>query len=139
MYWIWIIEFLTILYKTTYIKGIKRTKNAHPNIIKYSRVSFMFEKKDKLDKIDKLNEGLDKINEVLARNKILELAELLGNRKQLLLRNLMSGIAKGIGIGIGFTILTAVLLIILQKIVTLNIPVIGQFIADIVEIVQASR
>ena len=51
----------------------------------------------------------------------------------------MTGIAKGIGIGIGFTVLTAILLIILQKIVTLNIPVIGDYIADIVEIVQNSR
>lgn len=47
--------------------------------------------------------------------------------------------AKGIGIGIGFTILTAILLIILQKIVTLNIPVIGDYISDIVEIVENKR
>lgn len=45
--------------------------------------------------------------------------------------------AKGIGIGIGFTILTAILLIILQKIVTLNIPVIGDYIADIIKIVES--
>ncbi len=47
--------------------------------------------------------------------------------------------AKGIGIGIGFTILTAILLIILQKIVTLNIPVIGDYISDIIEIVENKR
>ena len=47
--------------------------------------------------------------------------------------------AKGIGIGIGFTILTAILLIMLQKIVTLNIPVIGDYIADIVEIVESKQ
>ena len=46
---------------------------------------------------------------------------------------------KGIGIGIGFTILTAILLIILQKIVALNIPVIGQWVADIIDIVKQSR
>ena len=32
--------------------------------------------------------------------------------------------------------MTALLLIILQKIVTLNIPVIGEYIAEIVEIVE---
>ena len=60
---------------------------------------------------------------------------MLGNKKQLLLRNSVSGIAKGIGIG--FTILAAILLIILQKIVTLNIPVIGDYIADIIKIVES--
>ena len=51
----------------------------------------------------------------------------------------MTGIAKGIGIGIGFTILTAILLIVLQKIVTLNIPIIGDYIADIVKIVESKK
>ena len=76
---------------------------------------------------------------ILAKNKVLDLVELLGNRKQLFIRNLWSGIAKGIGIGIGVTVITAVLVIILQKIVTLNIPVIGEYIADIIEIVERSR
>lgn len=42
-------------------------------------------------------------------------------------------------IGIGVTLITAILLILLQKIVALNIPVIGEFIADIVDIVQNNR
>ena len=87
----------------------------------------------------KLLENLEQLNFVLTKNNILDLAELLGNKKQLLIRNLMTGVAKGIGIGIGFTILTAILLIILQKIVTLNIPVIGEYITDIVEIVESKK
>ncbi len=51
----------------------------------------------------------------------------------------MAGIARGVGIGIGVTIITAILVILLQKIVTLNIPVIGEYVADIVEIVERSR
>lgn len=86
-----------------------------------------------------LNKKLDDLNYLLTKNKILELAELLGNKKELLLRNIWSGIAKGIGIGIGVTIITAIILIILQKIVTWNIPIIGEYIADIVDIVQNSR
>ena len=67
------------------------------------------------------------------------MSELLGNRKELLIRNLISGIAKGIGIGIGVTILTAILVILLQNIVKLNIPIIGEYITDIVEIVENNR
>lgn len=96
----------------------------------------MFIKKSKLEKLMK---NLDNLNYVLTKNNLIDLAEILGNRKELLIRNLIAGIAKGIGIGIGFTILTAVLIILLQKIVKLNIPIIGEYITDIVEIVERNR
>ena len=57
----------------------------------------------------------------------------------MLKRNLIAGIFRGVGIGIGVTIITAILIILLQKIVSLNIPVIGEYIADIVDIVRRSR
>ena len=93
----------------------------------------------KMNKEDIILKNLVKLNKTLTRNNILELAELFGNKRKLLVRNLITGISKGIGIGIGFTILTAIIVMILQKIVTLNIPVIGEYIADIVEIVERSK
>lgn len=96
----------------------------------------MFIKKAKFEKLIK---NLDDLNFVLTKNNLIDLAEILGNRKELLIRNLIAGIAKGIGIGIGFSILTAILIILLQKIVTLNIPIIGEYITDIVEIVDRNR
>ena len=94
-------------------------------------------KRNKLEKL--LLENIDKLNKSLQRNNFLDLVELLGDRKKLFIRNFSSGIFKGIGIGIGVTLVTAILLILLQKIVALNIPVIGEFIADIVDIVQNNR
>ena len=96
----------------------------------------MFIKKSKFEKLMK---NIDKLNFTLTKNNLIDLAEILGNRKELLIRNLIAGMAKGIGIGIGFSLFTAVLIIILQKIVTLNIPVIGDYISDIVEIVDRNR
>lgn len=96
----------------------------------------MFIKKSKLEKLIK---SIDNLNYALIKNRFIDLSEILGNRKELLIRNFISGIAKGIGIGIGFTLLTAILIIILQKIVTLNIPVIGDYISDIVDIVENNR
>lgn len=93
----------------------------------------------KKSKINKLYEKIDEINKVLTKNNILEISELLGNRKELLKRNLISGISKGIGIGIGVTIMTAIIIYIMQKIVKLNIPIIGEYIVDIVEIVENNR
>lgn len=89
--------------------------------------------------LKKLNDNLEKINYIFERKRILELVELLDNRKKLFIRNLLSGIFKGIGIGIGFSLLTAILVLILQKIVKLNIPVISEYIIDIIEIVQKTK
>ncbi|MBR1802395.1 MAG: hypothetical protein IJ777_00225 [Clostridia bacterium] len=93
----------------------------------------MFRRK-KLEK--QLTQEIEQLNFSLSKNNILDLAELLGNPKKMLIRNFMAGISKGIGIGIGFTILTAILVYILQRIVALNIPVIGDYISDIVKIVE---
>ncbi len=93
-------------------------------------------KKNIYEEIDK---KLDNLNYALTKSKLLDLVELLGDKKQLLFRNIWTGIAKGIGIGIGVTIITAIIVIILQKVVTWNIPVIGEYIADIVDIVEKSR
>lgn len=89
--------------------------------------------------IEELNKKIDDLNYALSKNRVLDLVELLGDRKKLFVRNLWSGIVKGIGIGIGVTVITGILVVILQKIVTLNIPVIGEYISDIIDIVERTR
>ena len=92
---------------------------------------FLFNKK--LDKkIDQLNNNFEKAN-------LEEISYILGSKLEIVKRNLLAGILRGIGIGIGFTIITAIILMILRKIVMLNIPVIGEYIGDIVDIIEKSR
>lgn len=91
------------------------------------------------EKVNILTFSIDKLNEILEEGNFVELTYILGNKKEIIKRNFLAGIFRGIGIGIGVTVITAVLIILLQKIVTLNIPVIGEYIADIVEIVEKSR
>lgn len=86
-----------------------------------------------------LNEKLDKVNNILEKSNVQEIAYLLGNKKQVFFRNFLAGISKGIGTGLGITFITAILIYVLQRIVTLNIPVIGGFISDIIDIVQMNR
>ena len=90
-------------------------------------------------KIADLDYKLDKLNNILQKNNILELSDLLGNTKKLIFRNFLAGLFRGIGIGIGVTILTAILIYLFQKIVRLNIPIIGQYITDIAEIVEQNK
>ena len=96
----------------------------------------MFIKKEKYNLLEK---QILKLNDTLQKNNIQELSYILGNKKEIIKRNLISGIFRGIGIGIGVTVITAILVFIMQRIVTLNIPVIGEYISDIVEIVEKSR
>lgn len=89
--------------------------------------------------LEELEKQIENLNNILMNNKIMELSEIFGNWKRLLWRNFISGILKGVGIGIGFSIVTAIILTILQRIITLNIPVISQYISDIIEIVQLNK
>lgn len=93
----------------------------------------------KKQKINLLEKSIEKLSHTLEKGNYVEWAYLLGNKKEMIKRNLLAGIARGVGIGIGVTIITAILVLLLQKIVTLNIPIIGEYIADIVEIVEKSR
>ncbi len=87
----------------------------------------------------KLNKNIDKLNQKLEEKNLEEMLYLLGNRREIFWRNFWAGVSRGVGIGIGVTIITAILIIFLKKIVTLNIPIIGRYIADIVDIVENNR
>ncbi len=87
----------------------------------------------------KINEKIDKINKTLEKSNLIEFSYIMGSKKEILKRNLIAGISRGVGIGIGITIITAIIIYLLRKLIMLNIPVIGDYIADIVEIVERSR
>ena len=50
------------------------------------------------------------------------------NKKEIIKRNFIAGMAKGVGMGIGFSIISAIIVYILQKIIKLNIPAISDYI-----------
>ncbi len=84
----------------------------------------------------KLSKQVEELNKTMQATNLSELIYILGDKKKMFLRNIWAGIGRGIGIGIGVTIISAMIVYALQKIVTLNIPVIGNYVSDIVEIVQ---
>ncbi|MCL2355397.1 MAG: DUF5665 domain-containing protein [Oscillospiraceae bacterium] len=86
--------------------------------------------KDLNQKIDQFNKALEKIN-------LIDLLNIAGNKREIFKRNLLAGIARGIGITIGITIVTAIVIYILQKIVTMNIPLIGEYIIQIIDVIEA--
>ncbi len=98
----------------------------------------IIEKEERI-KLDLIGKSLDQLIKIYQESNYIEWSYILGNKKEILKRNITAGIGRGIGIGIGLTLMTAVIVVILQKIVTLNIPIIGEFISDIVDIVENNR
>lgn len=94
--------------------------------------------------MDKISSGLVKtlllkIEELtLSLNKasIAEYIELYRKPRRLFYLNFLAGIIRGFGLAIGFTVVGALFLYILGRIASWNIPIVGEFIAEITRIVQ---
>ncbi|GGA32773.1 hypothetical protein GCM10007416_01740 [Kroppenstedtia guangzhouensis] len=84
-----------------------------------------------------VDDRLMKIGRRMEMEEIAEYVQLLNSPRRLILINILTGIARGVGIAIGVTIFTATIVYLLQKLGALNLPVVGDFIAEIVRIVQA--
>ena len=96
----------------------------------------MFNKNKEEQEISILKQKIDELNIAMEKMKLAEYVELLHSPRRLLYINFIAGIARGIGMAIGFAILGAVLIYMLQRLAILNLPVIGDFIAELVKIVQ---
>ena len=51
----------------------------------------------------KINKKIDSINEKLEKSRIIEMSYLIGNKKEIIKRNLLAGIFRGVGIGVGIS------------------------------------
>lgn len=88
---------------------------------------------------DWLCDMANKLDEHLAMLERLHLADYLNyvnDRRRLIRTHFWSGVAKGLGAAVGFTILGAVIVIVLQRLAQRNLPVIGDFLAQVVAIAQ---
>jgi hypothetical protein len=75
----------------------------------------------------------------MEKMKLVEYIDLLHNPKRLIWVNFIAGISRGFGIAIGFTLLGAIAFIVLQRLVGLDLPLIGDFIAELLKYVQESK
>ena len=67
----------------------------------------------------------------LEQTKIAEYMDYLADPRRLIRMNFLMGLARGFGFAVGLTVLSALVLYILQMVIRLNLPVISKFIADI--------
>ncbi|MCS7459283.1 DUF5665 domain-containing protein [Paenibacillus doosanensis] len=83
-----------------------------------------------------MNKKVTHMSNQMERIQIADYVQLLNNPRRLILTNLLAGISRGVGIAIGFTVFATTILYFLKLLGALNIPIVGDYIADIVKHVQ---
>lgn len=91
---------------------------------------------DDTEYLSKIHELTVSVAQSLEKSRIADYTQLLHRPGRLIWLNLLSGSARGVGIAIGFTFFAATIIYVLQLLGALNLPIIGDYIADIVRIVQ---
>lgn len=95
------------------------------------------EEKDQ-SSLDRLNKNIEKLASHFEKATIQDYLRFAGNPWKVLFTNLLAGIMRGFGLAIGATIILAVIMIVLTKILShlITLPFIGQQIAALVEMVN---
>lgn len=83
-----------------------------------------------------LEDTLLRISDSLERSKIGEYIDLLNRPGRLLYLNLLGGLSRGAGMAVGFTLLGALVIYALTRSFLLNLPVVGDFLGELVWIIQ---
>lgn len=79
---------------------------------------------------------LIEVEHKLERANLAQFMDLVQNPVRLIFLNFLGGLARGFGIAIGLTIIASLFLVLLTRLASLNLPVIGKYIADLVRIVN---
>ena len=81
-------------------------------------------------------EQLNRWIDAMERMQLADYIRYVDDRRRLFWSSFWSGIARGVGMAIGFTILGALLILILQDLARHNLPLIGELLDEIVNVVQ---
>ncbi|MDO4540027.1 MAG: DUF5665 domain-containing protein [Syntrophomonadaceae bacterium] len=87
------------------------------------------------ESLSRIESKLEQMSKDMYAAGMVEYIEMVNNPRRFYWRNFVMGIARGFGMAIGFTIIAAVIIYVMRQVMALNIPLIGDFIADITEIV----
>ncbi|MCL2678428.1 MAG: DUF5665 domain-containing protein [Clostridiales bacterium] len=79
------------------------------------------------------------LSRTLERAKLGDYVTLMQTPRRLIFLNLLAGAARGFGFAIGFTILGAFVIYMLNILKILDIPLIGDFISDLIEYINANK
>ncbi|MGI6097516.1 MAG: DUF5665 domain-containing protein [Dethiobacteria bacterium] len=92
--------------------------------------------KDERKLLQRLLSQVSKLAFDLERFNLAEYIDLLNDPRRFLTVNFLGGLARGFGFALGATLLGAFVIYFLQKLVVLNLPLVGDFIAELVRITR---
>ncbi len=82
---------------------------------------------------------IERLIGTLERARLDEYVEYVSNRKRLVLTNLFYGMLRGLGFSLGFTVLGAAAVVLVQHLLSKNIPQIGEYIAEVIDAIEKRR
>lgn len=83
------------------------------------------------------NELIRRLTDTLERMHLDDYLEYVSNRRRMLANNLLYGMVRGLGFTLGFTVLGALVIVLLKNLVSENIPLIGDFLAEVIHAIEA--
>ena len=83
-----------------------------------------------------LDDRVERLIRAAERMRLGEYVRFESDRKRRLLDAFWQGVARGLGVMVGFSVLGAAVLFILQELAKRNLPGIGNFVAQVVALVQ---
>ena len=86
---------------------------------------------------EELEQRLERLAGTLERMRLDEYVEYVSSRRRLIWDNLLYGMARGFGFTLGFALLAALCAVLIKNMVVENIPVIGDFLAEVIHAIQA--
>lgn len=86
----------------------------------------------------KLHEKLDKMAVAIERTNIAEYVEMAKKPWRFITFSFIGGVARGFGLAIGMTLIAAIVIIVISKILShlITFPIVGQQIAELVKLVN---
>jgi hypothetical protein len=90
------------------------------------------------DKVSVLSEQVERLAIHMEKANFADYIQMLNRPRRMIFFSLLSGIARGVGLGVGFSVLGATLVYLLQKLQVLGLPILGDYIAELIRIVQSN-
>jgi len=71
--------------------------------------------------------------------RIADYLDLLEKPRRLIVANFLAGVARGLGFALGTTIVFAIVVEVLRRIIFINIPLISDYLAEIIRLIELRR
>lgn len=81
----------------------------------------------------------ERIAERLDASRIADYVELMNKPRKLIWMSFVAGIARGLGIAVGATVIFALVLELLRRLIVVNVLGIGDFIVSILKVIEARQ